>query len=208
MYCRVFPALVLVLLCYSSLFAQAVLTKINQATFDNYANNYNYTYWQQNWKTSGADRSFVNHSSKYALDIDFSNLTIQSLLIDESPTGRLAGFHALHSSLFATNEQGALDYAILLQDSVVYPKSNNPTNMGNKDSQIAEYGVWRNTRFVSANHQNNAPLDPYFSGIEFSSWHDRLKLTYHIKPTADLIAGQLKFVLEIPAIFLLEFRIR
>lgn len=201
MYCRVFPALVLVLLCYSSLFAQAVLTKINQATFDNYANNYNYTYWQQNWKTSGADRSFVNHSSKYALDIDFSNLTIQSLLIDESPTGRLAGFHALHSSLFATNEQGALDYAILLQDSVVYPKSNNPTNMGNKDSQIAEYGVWRNTRFVSANHQNNAPLDPYFSGIEFSSWHDRLKLTYHIKPTADLIAGQLKFVLEIPAAY-------
>ena len=73
--------------------------------------------------------------------------------------------------------------------------------MGNKDSQIAEYGVWRNTRFVSANHQNNAPLDPYFSGIEFSSWHDRLKLTYHIKPTADLIAGQLKFVLEIPAAY-------
>ncbi len=201
MYCRILTFLCIAVICCTTVAAQTVLTRITSSSFDNYATNYNYTYWQENWKTSGADRSFVNHSSKYALNIDFSNLNIHSLRIDQSPIGRTAGFHALHASIFAANDQGTLDYAVLQQDSVVYPKSNNPTNMGNKDSQIAEFGVWRNTRFVSANHQNNAPLDPYFSGIEFSTWHDRLKLTYHIKPTADLVDGQLKFMLEIPAAY-------
>ena len=177
------------------------LDHITSASFDNYANNYNYTYWVESWKTNGVNRAFVNHTSKYALDIDFSNLTINSLLIDESPSSRSQGFSALHSTVVPHNYQGTIDYAILQNGAVLYAKSNSPTSTGNRDSQMAKYGVWQNTRFVSTNHTNSATVDPYFTGLEFSTWHDRLKLTYHVKPTSDILNGQLRLAIELPSIY-------
>jgi hypothetical protein len=56
-------------------------------------------------------------------------------------------------------------------------------NAGNKDSQMAEYGLWCNRRFVN-NFTNSAPVDTYFTGVEFTNWHNRFKITFHIKPTA------------------------
>ena len=177
------------------------LYEVNSESFDNFSENYNYTYWKENWMTGGAPRNFVNHTNRFALDVDYTNLNVNSLLVGTFPNGRKNGFHALHDVLFPANYQGNLGYAILQNGSMLHEKSSSPTSTGYLDSQMAEFGVWRNTRFVSANHTGGAPVDPYFTGIEFSTWHNRLKMTYHVKPTSDISNGQLSFTFQVPAAY-------
>ena len=183
--------------------SQTILNEINEASFNNYADTYNYTYWDDSWKSSIAHhRRFSNQTNDYALNIDFTDLSIQSLLITDVTNTASLGFHALNSHVFTNNYSGNIDYSILQNGTATYEKANNPTNTGNKDSQMAEYGVWCNRRFVSGNLTNSAPIEPYFTGIEFTNWHNRFKITFHIKPTTTIVNGQLKLAVEIPAEYL------
>ena len=183
--------------------SQTILNEINEASFNNYADTYNYTYWDDSWKSSiSHDRSFSNQTNDYALNIDFTDLSIQSLLITDATNAASLGFHALKSNIFTNNYSGNIDYSILQSGTATYEKASNPTNTGNKDSQMAEYGVWCNRRFVSGNLTNSAPIEPYFTGIEFTNWHNRFKITFHIKPTTTIVNGQLKLAIEIPAEYL------
>ena len=183
--------------------SQTILNEINEASFNNYADTYNYTYWDDSWKSSIAHhRRFSNQTNDYALNIDFTDLSIQSLLITDATNTASLGFHALNSHIFTNNYSGNIDYSILQNGTAIYEKANKPTNTGNKDSQMAEYGVWCNRRFVSGNLTNSAPIEPYFTGIEFTNWHNRFKMTFHIKPTTTIVNGQLKLVVEIPAEYL------
>ena len=183
--------------------SQTILNEINEASFNNYADTYNYTYWDDSWKSSiSHHRSFSNQTNDYALNIDFTDLSIQSLLITDATNAASLGFHALKSNIFTNNYSGNIDYSILQSGTATYEKASNPTNTGNKDSQMAEYGVWCNRRFVSGNLTNSAPIEPYFTGIEFTNWHNRFKITFHIKPTTTIVNGQLKLAIEIPAEYL------
>ena len=58
---------------------------------------------------------------------------------------------------------------------------------------MAEYGTWQNRRMVSTNFTNSAPVDAYYTGVEFTNWHSRFRMTFHVKPTADINNGQLQF---------------
>ena len=183
--------------------SQTILNEINEASFNNCADTYNYTYWDDSWKSSiSHHRSFSNQTNDYALNIDFTDLSIQSLLITDATNAASLGFHALKSNIFTNNYSGNIDYSILQSGTATYEKASNPTNTGNKDSQMAEYGVWCNRRFVSGNLTNSAPIEPYFTGIEFTNWHNRFKITFHIKPTTTIVNGQLKLAIEIPAEYL------
>ena len=42
------------------------LYEVNAESFDNFSENYNYTYWKENWMTGGAPRNFVNHTNRFA----------------------------------------------------------------------------------------------------------------------------------------------
>ena len=180
--------------------SQTILNEINEASFNNCADTYNYTYWDDSWKSSNANhRRFSNQTNDYALNIDFTDLSIQSILITDVTNTASLGFHALNSHIFTNNYSGNIDYSILQNGTATYEKANKPTNTGNKDSQMAEYGVWCNRRFVSGNLTNSAPVEPYFTGIEFTNWHNRFKMTFHIRPTTTIVNGQLKLAVEIPA---------
>ena len=63
---------------------------------------------------------------------------------------------------------------------------------------MAEFGTWQNKRFVSTNFTNAPQLDSYFTGVEFTNWHNRFKITFHVKPTATITNGQLQLSIDIP----------
>ena len=118
--------------------SQTILNEINEASFNNYADTYNYTYWDDSWKSSIAHhRRFSNQTNDYALNIDFTDLSIQSLLITDATNNASLGFHALNSHIFTNNYSGNIDYSILQNGTAIYEKANKPTNTGNKDSQMA-----------------------------------------------------------------------
>ncbi len=179
--------------------AQTVINEINTESYDNYANSYNYTYWDQNWLTSSSSRSFSNQTEEYGLNINYSNLTINNLIIIDTSNITTKGFNALNSAIFPNSFSGNIDYAILQNGAIAHAKASSPTFTGAKDSQMSEFGTWCNRRFVSTNFTNSAPTDRYFTGVEFTNWHNRFKITFHVKPTADINNGQLKLSVEIPS---------
>ena len=178
--------------------SQTQLSTINQESLDNLASSYNYTYWNNNWKTTSNERGFSNHTSSYAFDIDYSNLSVNSLLIGQSPSNKQTAYKASHYTIFPHSYAGDIQYAILQDGTAIHEKSNNPTSFGGSDSQLGMFGVWYNNRFVSTNFTNSPAVDAYHTGIEFSTWHDRFKLSFHVKPTSDIANGQLELSFEMP----------
>ena len=178
--------------------SQSQLGTINQASFDNLASSYNYTYWNDSWKTPSNERGFSNHTSSYAFDIDFTNLSINSLLIGQSPSDKQTAYKASHNTIFPYTYAGDIQYAILQDGTAIHEKSNNPTSTGLNDSQLGMFGVWYNNRFVSTNFTNSPAVDAYHTGIEFATWHDRFKLSFHVKPTSDIANGQLELSFKMP----------
>ena len=134
---KIFVLLVIIFSFFTSN-SQTILNEINEASFDNFADTYNYTYWDDSWKSRiSHHRRFSNQTNDYALNIDFTDLSIQNLIITDATNTASLGFHALNSHIFTNNYSGNIDYSILQNGTAIYEKANKPTNTGNKDSQMA-----------------------------------------------------------------------
>ena len=179
--------------------SQNTIENINTQSYTNYADTYNYTYWEQGLKSNiSGHRHFTNQTNDYALNIDFTDLSINSLLVMDNGATSETAFSQLNSDLFTNQYSGDINYAILQNGIAAYNKASTPTSIGNKDSQMAEFGTWQNKRFVSTNFTNAPQLDSYFTGVEFTNWHNRFKITFHVKPTATITNGQLQLSIDIP----------
>ena len=199
MFSKVLHLTVLFLLWNGVISAQTNTLAINQDSYAALSGIYNYTYWDHNWSTSGAERSFTQHTSSYRLNVDYTNLSINKLLLTNNFLTPEEAFAQLKSDLFPENGfDGDLDYAILQDGVREFEKSNSPTSTSRNASQMSEFGTWFNRRFVSTDFTPNAPVVTWHTGIEFAGWHDRLKLTFHVKPTEDITNGQLEFSLTMP----------
>lgn len=182
--------------------AQAVISSIPSDAFGNYQDAYNYTCWNDNFLTGGiSERKFINQTSSYNLNINFTDLSIHSLNITTANHDQASALAEMNSTTFANLYAGDIDYAILQNGMATYEKTTSPTNMGISDSQMAEYGTWQNRRFISTNFTNSAPVDTYYTGVEFTNWHSRFRMTFHVKPTADINNGQLQLSVDIPAAY-------
>lgn len=181
---------------------QTIYDEIPAVAYDNFADCYNYTFWDDNFKTNISDpRKFSIQTSSFSLNVNYDDLNIQSLNIHSDNQTASVAFAASKSTIFPTEYSGNIDFAILQNGLVIHEKSPTPTNFGNKDSQMAEYGTWLNRRFVSAEWTNGALVEPYFTGVEFTNWHNRLKMTLHVRPTVAIVNGQLQFSIEIPSVY-------
>jgi hypothetical protein len=182
--------------------AQTVLNTISGESFENYQNTYNYTCWNDNFLTNGVtNRPFINQTSSYNLNINFTDLSIRSLNLTTTNHTQTTALAEANATTFATLYAGGINYAILQNGNIAYQKSATPTGTGNSDSQTAEYGIWQNRRFVSTRFTNSAPVDAYFTGVEFTNWHSRFRMTFHVKPTSNINNGQLQFTVTMPAAY-------
>ena len=199
--------LIMIGLCclVTSIQSQTILDKIPSVTYDNFANNYNYTFWNDNFLTPGINqKAFCIQTSGYALRINYNDLTIQNLAINSENIKAKAALALANTSIFSGEQVGVIDYAILQGDTVRYGKSNTPTvtdGLVRLNSQMAEFGTWRNRRFVTTNFTNAAPVEPYFTGVEFDAWHNRFRLTFHVKPTEAIANAQLQLAVNLPSNF-------
>ena len=177
--------------------------QLSQETYDNLQNNYNYTFWNDNFKTSGVqDREFTIQTSGFGLKINYTDLTVTNMEPTTSSLTSEQAFSLSDNSLFPNVTSGDINYRILQNGNVLHAKPVNPTNSGIKISQMAEYGSWQNRRFLdSLNYTNSADVYGSFSGIEFTNWHNRFKITFYVKPRTNILNGQLELEIEIPTIY-------
>lgn len=189
------------LLC-SNLFGQTILNGFTSPSYTNATDNYNYTYWDITHKIAANPRKFTNHTSSYNLNIDYNNLNISSLDINNTNTNAANAFLEANSTTFPTSQSGNIDYKILQNGSVLHQKTATPTNSHIRIGQMVEYGTWLNRRVVdSLNFTNSPAIYGSFSGIEFTTWHNRFKITFHLRPRVTITNGQLELSVQIPAAF-------
>ena len=187
----------------SLLIALGANAQISPMSYENLQNNYNYTFWNDNFKTSGVqDREFTIQTSDFGMKINYSDLTISNMDIFTDSLTCEAAFDVSDNALFPNSTAGDIRYRILQNGSVLHEKSTNPTNSGIKVSQMSEYGTWLNRRFLdSLNYTNNADVYGSFSGVEFTNWHNRIKMTFYVKPRTTITNGQLELEIELPAVY-------
>ncbi|GAA4111742.1 hypothetical protein GCM10022393_09620 [Aquimarina addita] len=185
------------------LIAQSTTYKINKESYDNSKNSYNYTNWNDNYKTiTASDLRFNNYTEKYLMSVNYETISFHSLSINETNLSPADAYLKKDSELFANPKSGNISYAILKNGAVIHKKPT--TRMGLTDkgasyTQLPEFGTWCNRRMIDhLGFTNNAPTKDNFTGIEFTNWHDRFKVTFHVRPTVTITNGQLQLAIEMP----------
>jgi Secretion system C-terminal sorting domain len=181
-----------------------IVDGINQKSYDNALKTYNFTCWDSSFKTNVTTRKFSDQTSSYNLSVNYSTLNINSLSVNSLPTLPSAAFSESVTTTFSTTQPGNIDYKILQNGTPLYekPTTTVPTNLGPNIGQLAEYGTWCNRRVVdSLNFTNSPSVYGSFTGIEFTNWHNRFKITFHLKPRADITNGQLQLSVQLPTVY-------
>ncbi len=182
-------------------YGQDAVDGITYSSYNNAKNTYNYTYWDYNFRTSGvAPRKFTNQTSSYNLSINYNELSIASLNVNSNNTSPSAAFTESNESTFPSIQPGNIDYKILKNGLVLHEKpSSSPTRSGTKISQMVEYGTWCTRRVIdSLRYTGNPSVYGSYSGIEFTSWHNRFRICFHLKPRTSISNGQLQLSVEMP----------
>ncbi|MEM9991043.1 MAG: hypothetical protein AAF738_04715, partial [Bacteroidota bacterium] len=180
---------------------QITISKLPSEAFDNLQNAYNYTCWNQSWQMSANPRTFMNQASSYDLNVNYNALNIHSLNINSVPQSPDIAFRESNASIFANPHSGNIEYAVLQNGVPVYQKNPTPTSADLRDSQMAEFGTWLNRRFVSTSFTNAPNFERYFTGVEFTNWHNRFKVTFHVRPNTTLANAQLQLSVDVPSIY-------
>ena len=196
-----------ILFIYNNLFSQTIINGFTPQSYNNVANSYNYTYWDITHKIGANPRKFTNQTSSYNLNIDYTNLNISSLDINNSNTNALNAFQEANATTFPSLQSGSIDYKILQNGNVLHQKTATPTNSHIRIGQMAEYGTWLNRRVIdSLNYTGTPSVYGWYSGIEFTNWHNRFKITFHLRPRVTITNGQLQLSVTIPTAFSQAFQ--
>lgn len=200
---RIKKILIYLLLAFLSLKSngQQLIEGITKESFDNAKNTYNYTYWDASWKTGGiSNRKFSNQTSSYNLNVNYTSISISSLEINSNPKSATAAFAELKSVTFNSMHPGNIDYKVLQNGNILLKKRNSdPTNEGSKISQMADYGTWCNRRLIdNLNFDGSAIVNSNYTGIEFTNWHNRFRISFLFTPIQDINNGQLQLSVEMP----------
>jgi Secretion system C-terminal sorting domain len=185
-------------------YSATIVDGITQKSYDNVLKTYNFTYWDSSFKpTPAAVVKFSNQTSSYNLSVNYSTLSINSLSVNTLTNLPSAAFSESVATTFSTTQTGNIDYKILKNGAPLYEKpTTSPTNLGPKIGQLAEYGTWCNRRVIDSLNFTNAPsVYGSFTGIEFTNWHNRFKITFRLKPRVSITNGQLQLSVQLPTVY-------
>lgn len=180
-----------------------ILNEINKETYENVISTYNYTYWNEAISTNNAaNYKFANVTNNYLLSVNYADLSIRSLSINESSMNADEAYKAKDEDLFSNPKPGNIGYAILQNGNILHEKSSTPTSThsnGNPFAQLPEFGKWCNRRMIDQiDFTNDAPTSGLFTGIEFSNWHNRFTITFQLRLTEDINDGSLSLSVDVP----------
>lgn len=89
-------------LMFNPIQSQNTLDKIPPVAYDNFANNYNYTFWNDNFLTPGINqKAFCIQTSGYALRINYNDLNIQNLMVNSENIKAKNALALANTSIFS-----------------------------------------------------------------------------------------------------------
>jgi len=168
--------------------AQAVPLK----AFEN-QKDYSYMWWTNTIKTG--NKTFSIKTSHYALSFDFQNLAITNLIVNKGQFSEDFVLRESNVQSFPVNNPCQISFGMETEQSMYWCTSSS----GNiDDCQLVETGKYFQRRFI-----NKLPdligCDIYNSGLEISSWPDRLSFILRITPNSDLKNRGLEIDFAVPS---------
>lgn len=183
------------LICLFTVFlpAQVNATQSLPVGFYENQNDFSYMWWKSTIKEGNT--TFAIRTSKYALSFNFPKLAIESFTPLKSEKPANSALYETNSESFPENLPCDLRFGLETDGVMSWCES---TSGDIDDCQLIETGKYFQRRFI-----NNLPdlkdCDPYASGLEISSWPDRIAYILKVTPARDLKNVGMAMSLEFPS---------
>ncbi len=154
---------------------------------------YSFMWWTNTIKTE--NKIFSIKTNHYALSFDYQNLELKNFIINKKRSSEDFVLRESNAESFPTNNPCQISFGMETEDGMHWCTSSS----GNLDDcQLIETGKYFQRRFI-----NKLPdligCDIYNSGLEISSWPDRLSFILRVTPTSDFQNRELVLDFAIPS---------
>lgn len=141
--------------------------KLPDVCFDN-QNDYSFMWWKKTIKTG--NQIFAIKTNKYALSFDYANLSIEDFSINKNNVAEEVVLKETNEESFPLNNPVKLRFGISNSNSITWCET---TSGIDDDCQLVETGKYFQRRFLTNLPELNG-FSKYDSGLEISSWPDRI----------------------------------
>ena len=165
-----------------SLLAAQSCTGQNSLSPECYENqqDYSFMWWKKTIKTG--NQVFAIKTSHYSLSFDYPNLATQDFSIAMEARSEEQVLRESNAESFPSSTPCELKFGLDLDGKMSWCES---TSGVDDDCQLVETGKYFQRRFIT-NLQGLNGCDPYNSGLEISSWPDRISFILKATPFNDL----------------------
>jgi hypothetical protein len=165
---------------------------LQKICYDN-QHDYSFMWWKKTIKTG--NRIFAIKTNHYSLAFDYPNLAVQDLSINKTDLPESQVLRQTNAESFPENNPCKLSFGLSLNGNMSWCKT---TSGVGDDCQLVETGKYFQRRFIT-NLPELKGCDRYNSGLEISSWPDRLTFILKVTPSKDLENMRLLTNFEFPA---------
>jgi hypothetical protein len=152
---------------------------LQKKCYDN-QHDYSFMWWKKTIKTG--NQVFAIKTNQYSLAFDYPDLAVQDLSINKSDLPENLVLRQSNEESFPENDPCKLSFGLSLNGNTSWCKK---TSGVDDDCQLVETGKYFQRRFVT-NLPDLKGCDRYNSGLEISSWPDRLTFILKVTPAKDL----------------------
>jgi len=137
-------------------------------------------WWKKTIKTG--NQVFAIKTNHYSLAFDYPNLAVQDFSINNRDLPEELVLRQTNEESFPENNPCKLSFGLSQNGNMSWCKT---TSGSDDDCQLIETGKYFQRRFIT-NLPELKGCDRYNSGLEISSWPDRLTFILKVTPTADM----------------------
>ncbi|MEP1486830.1 MAG: hypothetical protein ABJK28_00225 [Algibacter sp.] len=170
-----YPFMILSFLISSNCYSQ----ELQSALYKN-QKDYSFMWWKKTIKTG--NQIFAIKTNHYALAFDYPNLSIQDFSINKDSLSEDEVLRETNEASFPINKPLKLRFGTSINNTMVWCEK---TSGIDDDCQLVETGKYFQRRFIT-NLPDLKGFSKYNSGLEISSWPDRIAFVLKVIPDADI----------------------
>ncbi|WP_396184852.1 hypothetical protein [Flavobacterium sp.] len=153
---------------------------------------YSFMWWKKSIKTG--NQVFAIKTNHYSLAFDYRNLAVQNFSINKRDVPEELVLRETNTESFPDNNPCKLSFGIRQNGNMSWCKT---TSGVDDDCQLIETGKYFQRRFIT-NLPDLKDCERYNSGLEISSWPDRLTFILKVTPAKEIENLGLGIHLEFP----------
>nr|WP_271560244.1 hypothetical protein [Algibacter sp.] len=172
----------------------SIAQKLTEVCYQN-QKDYSFMWWKKTIKTG--NQIFAIKTNHYTLAFDYPNLSIKDFSINKGTSLEVEVLRETNEESFPTNKPVKLRFGTSIGSTMTWCKT---TSEIDDDCQLVETGKYFQRRFIT-NLPDLKGFSKYNSGLEISSWPDRIAFILKVITEKDIENLELKTELTFPSVY-------